>query len=89
VAEPGGRTWVWPHANAALSTAGTGDVLAGLTAGLAAQADLSPTNAARLAVVAHALAARRVVQRGRLRTLLASDLPPELPAVLADLAAAP
>ena len=87
VAEPGGRAWVYPHPNAALATAGTGDVLAGLTAGLIAQG-LSPHDAARLAVATHALAARRAVERTAARTLRASDLPPMLPAVLADLARA-
>jgi NAD(P)H-hydrate epimerase len=86
VAETDGRAWVYPHANAALATAGTGDVLAGLTAGLAAQG-VAPVAAARLAVVVHALAGRRASEgRGR-RTLVASDLPPEIPAILAELAA--
>jgi NAD(P)H-hydrate epimerase len=86
VAEPGGRAWVYPHANAALATAGTGDVLAGLTAGLIAQG-LSPLDGARLAVVVHAEAGRRAAQGQDRRTLVASDLPPELPSILADLAA--
>jgi NAD(P)H-hydrate epimerase len=86
VAEPGGRAWVYPHANPALATAGTGDVLAGLTAGLAAQGLPSP-GAARLGVVVHALAGRRAADgRGR-RTLVAADLPPEIPELLAELAA--
>jgi NAD(P)H-hydrate epimerase len=87
VAEPGGRAWVWPRANAALATAGTGDVLAGLTAGLAAQG-LGPTDAARLAVVVHALAGRRAAEGQQRRTLVASDLPRELPAVLSALVGA-
>ncbi|MCC7372641.1 MAG: NAD(P)H-hydrate dehydratase [Chloroflexi bacterium] len=84
VALPDGSAWVWPHANAALATAGTGDVLAGLTASLLAQG-LTPSAAARLGVVVHALAARRAADRLGTRTLLASDLPAALPAVLADL----
>jgi NAD(P)H-hydrate epimerase len=78
-------TWIYPHANAALATAGTGDVLAGLTAGLMAQG-VSGSEAAQLAVVAHALAARRVTEHLAGRTLLASDLPDELPPVLSALA---
>jgi NAD(P)H-hydrate epimerase len=75
---------VWPRPNAALATGGTGDVLAGICGGLLAQG--MPTwDAARLAVGVHGLAAERIlVQRGW-RTLLASDLPEEVPAVLAEL----
>jgi NAD(P)H-hydrate epimerase len=83
IARPDGRVDVWPRANAALATGGTGDVLAGITAGLLAQR-LTPWDAARLAVGVHGLAAERVVGRGW-RTLLASDLLLELPAVLGDL----
>jgi NAD(P)H-hydrate epimerase len=87
VAEPGGRAWVYPHANSALATAGTGDVLAGLCTGLAAQG-LTPFDASRLAVVVHALGARRLLQITHRRALLASDLPAEVPAILAELAVA-
>src|SRR5207248_7397157 len=62
VAAPDGRVDVWPRANPALATGGTGDVLAGITAGLLAQ-DISAWDAARLAVVVHALAAERIVAR--------------------------
>jgi NAD(P)H-hydrate epimerase len=85
VAEPGGRAWVYPRANPALATAGTGDVLAGLTAGLLAQ-DLTPFDAARLAVVVHARAARQVAEDRAWRTLVASDLCSTIPAVLESLA---
>jgi len=81
VAEPGGKAWIYPHANPALATAGTGDVLAGLTAGLLAQA-MPPVDAARLAVVAHALAGRQVVDARSWRSLIASDLLDEIPTVL-------
>jgi hydroxyethylthiazole kinase-like uncharacterized protein yjeF len=82
-----GRVDVWPHANAALATGGTGDVLAGLCGGLLAQG-CEPADAARLAVVAHALAGEQVVQRRAWRTLLASDLFDEIPEVLQELRAA-
>jgi len=83
VANPDGRVDVWPRANAALATGGTGDVLAGVTAGLLAQG-LGVWDAARLAVGVHGLAAARITQRGN-RTLLASDLFAELTAVLGAL----
>jgi NAD(P)H-hydrate epimerase len=83
VAAPDGLVDVWPRANAALATGGTGDVLAGITTGLLAQG-LPARDAARLAVGVHGLAAANVVTRGW-RTLLASDLWTEIPAVLAEL----
>jgi ADP-dependent NAD(P)H-hydrate dehydratase / NAD(P)H-hydrate epimerase len=83
VASADGRVEVWPRANPALATGGTGDVLAGITAGLLAQG-LPTFDAARLAVGVHGLAAARITGRGW-RTLLASDLLPELPAVLGAL----
>jgi ADP-dependent NAD(P)H-hydrate dehydratase / NAD(P)H-hydrate epimerase len=84
VASPDGRVDVWPRANPALSTGGTGDVLAGVCGGLLAQG-LAVWDAARLAVGVHGLAAARIVDRRTWRTLLASDLVQELPAVLGSL----
>jgi hydroxyethylthiazole kinase-like uncharacterized protein yjeF len=82
IAQPGGETWVYPRANAALATAGTGDVLAGTIGGLLAQG-MAPAEAARLGVWAHAAAAREIIRRHSWRTLLASDLLLEIPRVLA------
>jgi len=84
IAEPHRGTWVYPHANPALATAGTGDVLAGLTAGLLAQG-LEPRAAARLAVVVHARAGRQVAEGRGWRSLLASDLLDQIPGALAGL----
>lgn len=88
IANPAGQVDVWPRANPALSTGGTGDVLAGLCAGLLAQG-LSAWDAGRLAVGVHGLAAERIVDNRHWRTLLASDLLHELPAVLGRLARGP
>jgi hydroxyethylthiazole kinase-like uncharacterized protein yjeF len=85
VGQPDGPTWVYPHANPALATAGTGDVLAGLCGGLVAQG-LGRGEAARLAVVAHALAARKIVATRGWRSLIASDLPEVIPATLQQIA---
>jgi NAD(P)H-hydrate epimerase len=85
VANPDGRVAVWPRANAALATGGTGDVLAGLVGGLVAHG-ASPWDAARAAVAAHGLAASAIVQQRGWRTLLASDLLDEIPSALAHLA---
>jgi ADP-dependent NAD(P)H-hydrate dehydratase / NAD(P)H-hydrate epimerase len=86
VARPDGRVAVWPRANPALATGGTGDVLVGMVAGLIAQG-ATPFDAARLAVAAHGLAAQAVLDRTGWRSLLASDLLPEIPRVLARLGA--
>jgi NAD(P)H-hydrate repair Nnr-like enzyme with NAD(P)H-hydrate dehydratase domain len=56
-----------------------------VTAGLVAQG-LATWDAARLAVGVHGLAAARIVETRGWRTLLATDLVGELPAVLDDLA---
>jgi NAD(P)H-hydrate epimerase len=85
VASPDGRVSVWPRANPALATGGTGDVLAGIIGGLSAQG-ASARDAARLGVAVHALAAASVVEQREWRTLLASDLLEEIPAALANLA---
>jgi len=82
VAAPDGRAWVWPRANPTLATGGTGDVLAGLCAGLLAQG-MPAVDAARLAVVVHARAADTVIRRKGWRTLLASDLLDEIPREMA------
>jgi NAD(P)H-hydrate epimerase len=86
VASPGGESWTYPAPNPALATAGSGDVLAGLTAGLAAQA-LGLVDAASLAVVTHARAAMAAAERHAFRSLLASDLLEELPRALRELGA--
>lgn len=78
IAAPDGRSLVHDGANPALATAGTGDVLAGVIAGLLAQG-LSLYDAAALGVFLHAAAAARVrADLGDAGTL-ASDLLPELP----------
>lgn len=85
VARPTGQAQVWGWANPALATAGSGDVLAGLCAGLLAQGR-GAWDAARLAVGVHAGAARALQTRRGWRTLLASDLLDEIPAELARIA---
>lgn len=63
---------VCPFGNPGLASGGTGDVLAGIIAGLLAQR-LRPDQAARLGVLLHALAADAAAQQGE-RGMLASDL---------------
>lgn len=77
IAAPDGRVAMAPFANAALATAGTGDVLAGLIGALLAQS-LAPFEAACLGVYLHGLAGERVSGRLGSAGLVASDLPYEI-----------
>jgi NAD(P)H-hydrate epimerase len=74
VATPDGALWVAPLANPALATAGTGDTLAGLIAGLLAQ-KLSPVDSAILGVWIGAHAADEASLEIGTLPLLAGDLP--------------
>jgi NAD(P)H-hydrate epimerase len=78
VADPDGRSAVNDGGNAALATAGTGDVLAGAIAGLLAQG-LTPFDAAVLGVYIHSAAGRLVRDELGDMGALASDLLPRLP----------
>jgi NAD(P)H-hydrate epimerase len=78
VAGPQGRSAVNDGGNAALATAGTGDVLAGAIAGLLAQG-LAPFDAAALGVYLHSAAGRLVREELGDMGAIASDLLPRLP----------
>ena len=80
VTEPQGHTRINWRSNPALATAGTGDVLAGMIAGLLAQG-MQPFDAASAAVYLHTTAADLAAQEMNLgRTgLLASDLLSQIP----------
>lgn len=81
VAEPGGRTWTVPAGHPGLGTSGSGDVLAGIVAGLLARG-AEPSQAACWASYLHAVAGDRLAARvGRLG-LLARELVDELPLVI-------
>ena len=80
VAEPGGRATIGFDLPPTLATAGSGDVLAGLLAGLLAQG-MPSFEAASCAVWLHGACARAVGPG-----LIAEDLPEALPAVLRALA---
>jgi NAD(P)H-hydrate epimerase len=78
VAAPDGRLWVNGSGHAGLATAGSGDVLTGILAGLLAQR-LDPADAAVLGVYLHGLAADVLVSDRAARALLAGDLLDALP----------
>ena len=78
ITEPDGRTRINWQANPALATAGTGDVLAGMIAGLLAQ-KVDPFDAASAAVHLHAAASELVSAQIGDTGLLAADLLPQIP----------
>jgi NAD(P)H-hydrate epimerase len=77
IATPDGQVATSPFANAALATAGSGDVLAGTIGSLMAQR-VAPFEAARLGVWLHGRAGQRISERLGDAGLLASDLPYEI-----------
>ena len=78
VASPRGAVQIIPFANPGLATAGTGDVLAGVIAGLIAQ-NVSPYDAAPLGAFLHATAGEMVKRDLGNTGAVASDLLPMLP----------
>ena len=101
IVSDGQRTWQNDTGGSELATGGTGDVLAGIIAGIVAQfvafglhprqprpasRPLDLFDAARLAVRAHGLAGDRWASRqGANAGLMATELADELPAVLASM----
>jgi hydroxyethylthiazole kinase-like uncharacterized protein yjeF len=81
VAASDGRARISQSANPGLASAGTGDVLSGVIAGLAAQG-LSPFDAAACGVFLHAQAGEIISMEMGRAGMLASDLLPVLPKVI-------
>jgi hydroxyethylthiazole kinase-like uncharacterized protein yjeF len=81
IAAPDGTCRVSPFANPGLASAGTGDVLAGVIAGLAAQG-LPSYDAASLGVYLHGAAGEAVKNTLGDAGMIASDLLPALPVVI-------
>jgi ADP-dependent NAD(P)H-hydrate dehydratase / NAD(P)H-hydrate epimerase len=74
IASPGGEVYVNPTGNAGMATAGSGDVLTGLVAGLLAQRPSEPLEATTAAVYLHGLAGDLAANRLGMRPLIASDI---------------
>ena len=83
VGTPDGSVYINPGVNSALATAGTGDVLAGLCAGLLSQG-LSPSDAALCAMHIGIQAANSYSAQFHPSTMRASDLISHIRTVLSD-----
>jgi ADP-dependent NAD(P)H-hydrate dehydratase len=81
IATPDGRGWRHEGGHAGLATSGSGDVLAGLIAGLAAQ-QIPLEQACAWGVVLHAWAGRELARRIGPLGYLARELPPEVPRLM-------
>lgn len=85
VAAPGCDTYVNVTGNSGLATAGTGDVLAGVTGGFCAQG-MDTFDAARLGVYVHGLAGDLAKQQLGEHGMLASDVAQMLPKAILETA---
>jgi NAD(P)H-hydrate epimerase len=74
IASPGGEVYINPTGNAGMATAGSGDVLTGLIAGLLAQRPSEPLEATIAAIYLHGLAGDLAANRLGMRSLVASDI---------------
>jgi ADP-dependent NAD(P)H-hydrate dehydratase / NAD(P)H-hydrate epimerase len=84
VAEPNGKVWVNMTGNPGMATAGTGDVLTGIIAGLLAQNPDDPAIAAIGGVYLHGLAGD-IAALKKIRGMIASDLLAALPCAYGEL----
>ncbi|KAA1399478.1 NAD(P)H-hydrate dehydratase [Aeromicrobium ginsengisoli] len=82
VAEPGGGAWRDENADIGLGTSGSGDVLAGIMAGLLARG-AEPAQAACWGTYVHAMAGQRLVPRMGRTGYLARELVDEVAATIA------
>ncbi|HBE73703.1 MAG TPA: bifunctional ADP-dependent NAD(P)H-hydrate dehydratase/NAD(P)H-hydrate epimerase [candidate division Zixibacteria bacterium] len=84
IAQPKGGPWINPTGNAGMATAGSGDVLTGIMAGLLAQG-LKTTEAARLGSYLHGLAGDLAAGETTQYSMLAGDILDFLPRAFARL----
>ncbi|GLY94248.1 NAD(P)H-hydrate dehydratase [Actinoplanes sp. NBRC 103695] len=82
IAAPDGRTWREESGDSGLGTSGSGDVLAGIIAGLLARG-AEPAQAACWGAYAHAVSGRRLIPRHGRTGFLARELVDEVAATIA------
>ncbi len=78
VADPEGRVFINTTGNPGMATAGSGDVLTGMLAGLLGQG-MHPLDACRLAVFLHGLAGDMAAEAQGMHSLIASDIIESIP----------
>jgi hydroxyethylthiazole kinase-like uncharacterized protein yjeF len=78
VADPEGRIFINTTGNPGMATAGSGDVLTGMLAGLLGQG-MNPLDACRLAVFLHGLAGDAAAEIQGMHSLIASDIIESIP----------
>ena len=88
VSDEDGAAWVYRHGAVGLGTSGSGDVLAGVAAGLVARG-AAPAQALAWAVFVHGEAGRRLSRRVGRVGFLARELLAEVPRVLQSLSGGP
>lgn len=86
VADPEGRIFINTTGNPGMATAGSGDVLTGMLAGLLGQG-LHPVDACRLAVFLHGLAGDTAAVLQGMHSLIASDIIESIPQAFLSLRA--
>ncbi len=74
IAAPNGEVFVNPTGNAGMATAGSGDVLTGMIAGLLAQCPKLPLDATLAGVYLHGLAGDLAAKKLGQRSMIASDI---------------
>lgn len=84
IADPEGNIFINSTGNSGMATAGCGDVLTGMIAGLLAQ-KLSTLDAAKLAVFLHGLAGDLVLEEKGKYSLIATDLIDKIPAAIKEI----
>jgi hydroxyethylthiazole kinase-like uncharacterized protein yjeF len=84
IASPQGEVWNSDHGNVGLAISGSGDTLAGIMAGLLARGT-APLLAAQWAVFMHGEAGQRLREQHGLLGYLASEIPGQIPRIMADL----
>ncbi|MBI5192153.1 MAG: NAD(P)H-hydrate dehydratase [Nitrospirae bacterium] len=86
IAEPSGTVYINPTGNPGMATAGTGDALTGIIAGLIAQ-NIDISSAVRLGVYLHGLAGDIAAKEKGMQGMIAGDLIERIPEAIRQLKA--